>query len=103
MPTPSSTKVTTVWAVNLFSPPKLTAADLRLYQGNKQLAISFLQPQPVTVGILVDNYGMDSASTSSLEQAIDEAQRINVPIYSIGIGETADLTHLTDVTVLLFL
>ena len=37
--------------------PKLTLANLRLYQGGKQLQIVFLQPQPVTIGILVDNSG----------------------------------------------
>jgi von Willebrand factor type A domain len=38
-------------------PPKLTLANLRLYQDGKQLQIVFLQPQPITVGILVDNSG----------------------------------------------
>ena len=37
--------------------PKLTAADLTLYQGNKQLQIAFFQPQPATVGVLVDTSG----------------------------------------------
>jgi hypothetical protein len=37
--------------------PQLTLHDLTLYQGNKQLPISFFEPQPVTVGILVDTSG----------------------------------------------
>ena len=36
---------------------KLTAEDLRLYQGDKQLQIAFFEPQPATVGIVVDTSG----------------------------------------------
>jgi len=36
---------------------RLTAKDLTLYQGDKQLPITFFERQPVTVGILVDNSG----------------------------------------------
>jgi len=42
---------------NNLAPPKLTLANLRLYQSGKQLQIVYLQPQPVTVGILVENSG----------------------------------------------
>jgi len=38
-------------------PPKLTAKDLRLYQGDKQLQIAFFEPRPATVGIVVDTSG----------------------------------------------
>src|SRR5271156_492856 len=37
--------------------PKLTAADLTLYQGNKQIPIAFFQQLPTTVGILIDTSG----------------------------------------------
>ena len=36
---------------------KLTAEDLRLYQGDKQLQIAFFEPQPAAVGIVVDTSG----------------------------------------------
>lgn len=36
---------------------RLTAGDLRLYQGDKELHIAFFQPQPAAVGILVDTSG----------------------------------------------
>jgi len=168
---------------NNLPPPKLTLPNLRLYQDGNQLQIAFLQPEPITVGILVDNSGsmepkleqtrdalsdfirdlnsgdeifvdtfsdrpytlaplstdhkiaidhlgmmraygrtalydvmiqglktvsegcykkkallvltdgMDNASTSGLNQVLDEARSRNVPIYSIGIGERADLTN----------
>src|SRR5271170_4123630 len=37
--------------------PKLTAADLTLYQGNKQIPVAFFQQLPATIGILVDTSG----------------------------------------------
>jgi Ca-activated chloride channel homolog len=37
--------------------PELTAKDLRLFQGNKKLKITYFQAQPVAVGILVDTSG----------------------------------------------
>lgn len=37
--------------------PKLSAADLTLFQGKKQLEIVFFERQPATVGILVDTSG----------------------------------------------
>ncbi len=37
--------------------PKLTAADLSLYQNNKQIPIALFQQLPTTVGILVDTSG----------------------------------------------
>jgi VWFA-related protein len=37
--------------------PAMTVADLDIYQGTKQLQVVFLQPQPATIGILVDNSG----------------------------------------------
>jgi VWFA-related protein len=42
---------------NNLAPPKLTAKDLRLHQGEKELQIAFFQPQPVAVAILVDTSG----------------------------------------------
>jgi VWFA-related protein len=46
-----------VQARNKHPMPELTAKDLRLYQGNKQLQIAFFQPQPAAVGIVVDTSG----------------------------------------------
>jgi VWFA-related protein len=163
-------------------PRELTVGDLNLYQANNHLAIEFFEPQPVTVGILVDNSGsmqpklpqaksaltafirnlnssdeifvatfsdrpqvlspvtivhqvaidhldsmhafgrtalydvilqglhtasqgcykrkallvitdgIDTASLASMGQTMDEARKLKIPIYSIGIGETRALS-----------
>ena len=59
-------------------PPKLTLANLRLYQDGKQLQIVYLQPQPVTVGILVDNSGsMEPKLTQTRDALADFIRDLN--------------------------
>jgi VWFA-related protein len=53
-------------------PPKLTLADLRLYQDGKAVPIGFLQPIPVTVGILVDTSGSMTTKLPRTREALTD-------------------------------
>ncbi len=75
---------------NNLPPPKLTLANLRLYQDGKQLQIVFLQPQPITVGILVDNSGSMEPKLPQTRDALSDFIRDLNPADEIFVDTFSD-------------
>jgi len=79
---------------NGLPPAKLTAGSLRLYQGNKQLPIAYFRPEPVTVGILVDNSGSMQPKLAQARDALTAFIQDLNPKDQILVATFADQPHL---------